>query len=53
MGVVVLGGPVLVGVPAGAGPDVGAGFVRRAALAVIVPATIRLALGGVAGGRAR
>jgi hypothetical protein len=35
------------------GPDIGAGFVRPVALGAVMAATIRLALGVAAAGRAR
>jgi hypothetical protein len=47
-----LGVLVLLDLLAGAGPDIGAGFVRLVALVVVMVATIRPAL-GVAVGRAR
>jgi len=48
-----LGVLVLLDLLAGAGPDIGAGFVRLVALAVVMVATVRLALGVAAAGRAR
>jgi hypothetical protein len=44
---------VLLDLLVAAGPDIGAGFVRLVALVVIMVATIRLALGIAAAGRAR
>jgi hypothetical protein len=44
---------VLLDLLVAAGPDIGAGFVRLVALVVIMVATIRLALGVAAAGRAR
>jgi hypothetical protein len=44
---------VLLDLLVAAGPDIGAGFVRLVGLVVIMVATIRLALGIAAAGRAR
>jgi hypothetical protein len=48
-----LGVLVLLDLLVGAGPDIGAGFVRLVALVVVMVAAIRLALGVAAAGRAR